>query len=100
MYAPVELPDGFTLNEMAMHYKQTVAGSMIVTLKKVEKQNAERDKIESTKLRIDFGSQIRNYVFHPYKLVKDLRSGEDTSNVSDVMDGEIMPFIKAFLMMN
>jgi hypothetical protein len=40
MYAPVELPDGFTLNEMAMHYKQTVAGSMTVTLKKVEKQNA------------------------------------------------------------
>lgn len=64
--------------------------------KRLEKQAL----IEGEKKRVEWGSQIRNYVFHPYKLVKDLRSGEDTSNVSDVMDGEIMPFIKAFLMMN
>lgn len=64
--------------------------------KRLEKQA----EIEGSKRKIEWGSQIRNYVFHPYKLVKDLRSGEETSNVSDVMDGEIMPFIKSYLMMN
>lgn len=65
----------------------------------IEKQNAERAKVESTKKRIDFGSQIRNYVMHPYKLVKDNRTNIETSNVQGVMDGEIDEFIKAFLLM-
>ena len=64
--------------------------------KRMEKQAI----VEGEKKRVEWGSQIRNYVFHPYKLVKDLRSGEETSSVNDVMDGEIMPFIKAYLMMN
>ncbi len=64
----------------------------------VEKRNAERDEIESGKMRVDFGSQIRNYVLHPYKVVKDLRTGEETSNAQAVLDGELAPFIKAFLM--
>ncbi len=62
--------------------------------KKREKQAA----IEGSKMKIEWGSQIRNYVLHPYKLVKDLRTNHETSNVQSVLDGELDPFIKAFLM--
>lgn len=65
----------------------------------MRKRDTERSEIEGNKMAIEWGSQIRNYVFHPYKLVKDLRTGQETSNVQGVMDGEIDEFIKAFLMM-
>ncbi len=61
-------------------------------------RQSEKDKIEGNKKAIDFGSQIRNYVMHPYKLVKDLRTNHETSNVQSVMDGELNSFIKAYLM--
>lgn len=64
----------------------------------MEKRNAERAKVESGKMRIDFGSQIRNYVLHPYKLVKDARTGYETSDVQAVLDGELNDFIKAYLL--
>jgi peptide chain release factor 2 len=64
----------------------------------VDKRNEARDKVESTKKRVDFGSQIRNYVMHPYKLVKDLRTGLERSDVQNVMDGDLDDYIKAFLM--
>jgi len=64
----------------------------------VEKRNAERDKVESGKLRVDFGSQIRNYVLHPYKLIKDARTGEERTDVQNVLDGDLDNYIKAFLM--
>ncbi|RPA66555.1 peptide chain release factor 2 [Cyclobacteriaceae bacterium YHN15] len=64
----------------------------------MEKRNAERAKIESGKMRIDFGSQIRNYVLHPYKLIKDARTGYETSDVQSVLDGGLNEFIKAFLL--
>ena len=64
----------------------------------IDKRNEERDKVESTKKRIDFGSQIRNYVLHPYKLVKDLRTGLERSDVQNVLDGDIDDYIKTFLM--
>lgn len=64
----------------------------------LERQNEERAKVESTKKRIDFGSQIRNYVLHPYKLVKDNRTGMERSDVQNVLDGDLDDFIKAFLM--
>ena len=64
----------------------------------VEKRNAERDKVESSKLRVDFGSQIRNYVLHPYKLIKDNRTGVERTDVQNVLDGDLMDYIKAFLM--
>lgn len=66
----------------------------------VEKRNAERDKVESGKLRVDFGSQIRNYVLHPYKLIKDARTGEERTDVQNVLDGDLDNYIKAFLMGN
>ena len=64
----------------------------------VAKRNAARAEIEDSKMKIEWGSQIRNYVFHPYKLVKDVRTGEETSNVQNVMDGELWPFIKSYLL--
>ena len=62
-----------------------------------KKQDA-KDKIEGTKKKIEWGSQIRSYVMHPYKLVKDNRTGHETSNVQAVMDGKINDFLKSFLM--
>lgn len=64
----------------------------------IEKRNAERDKIEATKMKIDFGSQIRNYVLHPYKLVKDARTGVERYDAQNVLDGDLDDFIKAFLL--
>jgi peptide chain release factor 2 len=66
----------------------------------LQKQRSKRDDIEASKKNIEFGSQIRNYVMHPYKLVKDVRTGCETAQVDDVMNGEIDAFIKAYLMMN
>ena len=64
----------------------------------VDKRNAERDKVESSKMRIDFGSQIRNYVLHPYKLIKDARTGVERTDVQNVLDGDLDDYIKAFLL--
>ncbi|MBT3794641.1 MAG: peptide chain release factor 2 [Flavobacteriaceae bacterium] len=60
----------------------------------------ERKKIESSKMKIEWGSQIRNYVLHPYKLIKDVRTGYETNNVENVLNGGLNPFLKAFLMAN
>ena len=57
-----------------------------------------RNEIEAGKMKIEWGSQIRNYVMHPYKLVKDVRSAHETSDVDGVMNGDITPFLKAYLM--
>jgi peptide chain release factor 2 len=64
----------------------------------MEKRNAARDKIEAGKMKIDFGSQIRNYVLHPYKLVKDARTGVERSDAQNVLDGDLDEYIKAFLL--
>jgi peptide chain release factor 2 len=64
----------------------------------LRKQNEAIAAIEGNKKKIEWGSQIRNYVFHPYKLVKDIRTGYETSNVQAVMDGNLNDFIKAYLM--
>jgi peptide chain release factor 2 len=59
----------------------------------------KRSEIEAGKKKIEWGSQIRNYVMQPYKLVKDVRTGTETSDVDAVMDGGLDPFLKSFLMM-
>lgn len=64
----------------------------------LRKKNEAKQAVESTKKKIEWGSQIRNYVLHPYKLVKDLRTNVETSNAQGVLDGELNPFIKAYLM--
>jgi peptide chain release factor 2 len=65
----------------------------------LKKRQAMRDEIEANKMKIEWGSQIRNYVMHPYKLVKDVRTGYETSDTDGVMNGEIDEFLKAYLMM-
>ena len=65
----------------------------------LKKQLEQRADIEANKMKIEWGSQIRNYVMQPYKLVKDVRTGHETSNVDGVMNGEIDSFLKAYLMM-
>ena len=60
----------------------------------------EREEIESNKMKIEWGSQIRNYVLHPYKLIKDVRTNFETNDVESVLNGDIDPFLKSFLMSN
>lgn len=64
----------------------------------LRKRMEEQNKIESQKKKIEWGSQIRSYVLQPYKLVKDVRTGYETSNVQDVLDGDLDGFIKSYLM--
>tara|TARA_Y100001936_G_C15997151_1_gene625745 strand:+ start:478 stop:1332 length:855 start_codon:yes stop_codon:yes gene_type:complete len=64
----------------------------------LQKKNKKRTDIESEKMKIEWGSQIRNYVMHPYKLVKDVRTSHETGNIDSVLNGDIGPFLKAYLM--
>jgi peptide chain release factor 2 len=64
----------------------------------IEKRNKARDQIEAGKKAIDFGSQIRNYVLHPYKLIKDARTGYERTDVQNVLDGDLNDYIKAYLL--
>ena len=90
-------------NSRSQHDNRATAMKMLKSqLYEIElqKQQAARDKIESGKLKNEWGSQIRNYVMHPYKLVKDVRTAHETGNVDNVMNGDINPFLKSYLMLN
>ena len=71
--------------------------SQLYELEKRQKQE-ERNKLEGSKKKIEWGSQIRSYVLHPYKMVKDLRTNYESSNPEKVLDGDLNAFIKAYLM--
>ena len=64
----------------------------------IQKNNEEKKKIEDSKKKIEWGSQIRNYVLHPYKIVKDVRTGFESGNTENILNGEINDFLKSFLL--
>ena len=64
----------------------------------IRKKQEEKSKLEVSKKKIEWGSQIRSYVLHPYKMVKDLRTSHESSNPEKVLDGDLNAFIKAYLM--
>lgn len=64
----------------------------------LKKKHAIRDEIEAGKMKIEWGSQIRNYVLHPYKMVKDARTTFESSQAQSVLDGNLMPFLKSYLL--
>ncbi len=90
-------------NSRSQHDNRATAMQMLKSqLYEIELQKrlTARDEIEANKLKNEWGSQIRNYVMHPYKLVKDVRTAHETGNVDAVMDGNINEFLKSFLMLN
>jgi len=66
----------------------------------LEKRQAEKMKMESNKKKIEWGSQIRNYVLHPYKLIKDIRTNIERNDVENVLNGDLDQFLKSFLLNN
>ncbi|MFZ5518822.1 MAG: peptide chain release factor 2 [Candidatus Zhuqueibacterota bacterium] len=100
------LPTGIVVqcqSERSQHMNRENAMKILLS-RLYQKQREEEEKklaeLEKTKKEIAWGSQIRSYVFHPYNLVKDHRTKEETSNIQDVMDGNLDAFIQAYLKMN
>jgi peptide chain release factor 2 len=98
------LPSGIVVaiqNERSQHSNRDTAWKILRSrLYDLEqrKRDAERDKIEATKMENSFGSQIRNYVLQPYRMVKDLRSGVETGNTDAVLDGDLDQFVEPYLL--
>ena len=98
------LPTGIVVsmqNERSQHKNRDMAWKVLKSrLYQLElrKQQAEKEKIEAGKADISFGSQIRNYVLAPYRMVKDVRTGVESGNPDAVLDGELDPFISAYLL--
>ena len=88
-------------NERSQHKNKSQAMKILkARLYKIEleKEKEKNKELEDQKMDIGFGSQIRSYVFHPYQMVKDHRTKEENGNTQAVMDGELNPFIKAYLL--
>jgi len=100
----VHEPSGISVlcqQERSQHKNKALAEKLLkarLYQLELDKKHAERDRVEATKKDISFGSQIRNYVLHPYRLCKDLRSGYETSQVDSVLDGDLQEIIDNFLM--
>ncbi len=99
------IPSGIVVscqNERSQHKNRERAMSMLRSKlyeAELEKKRAESKKIEDSKLDIDFGSQIRSYVLQPYRMVKDHRTKQEVGDVDRVLDGDLQPFIRAYLLM-
>ena len=97
------LPSGIVVqcqNERSQQKNRSTAMKMLKAKLydvEVKKKESARDKVEAAKRDIDFGSQIRSYVLHPYRMVKDLRTGHETGNADAVLDGDLHPFIEEYL---
>ncbi len=88
-------------NERSQHKNKDMAMRVLKSRLyelEIQKQDKEKQKVESSKMAIDFGSQIRSYVLHPYKMVKDHRTGFEMGNANAVLDGELEGFVKAWLL--
>jgi peptide chain release factor 2 len=88
-------------NQRSQHQNREVAMKVLRSRLydlELEKRSAEKERLESTKRDISFGSQIRSYVLHPYKLVKDVRTKYETSDVEGVLDGHLDEFIREYLL--
>lgn len=98
------IPSGIVVqcqNERSQHKNKATAMKVLkarLYQLEVEKQKEDNQELEDSKMDIGWGSQIRSYVFHPYNMVKDHRTKEETGNISAVMDGALDNFIRAFLM--
>ncbi len=98
------LPTGITVDNTETRSQHKNRENALRILKshlyeiELQKKREKQAEVEGNKMKIEWGSQIRNYVLHPYKLVKDLRTNHETSNVQAVLDGNLDPFVKAFLM--
>lgn len=98
------LPTGIVVvcqNERSQQKNRSAALKVLksrIYEKHLEEERAKQAKVEAGKLANEWGSQIRSYVLHPYKLVKDHRTGESTSSAEDVLDGDLDAFIRSFLL--
>ncbi len=98
------IPTGIVVtcqNERSQHSNRDMAMKILRARlydKQLREQEAKMDAINATKRAIDFGSQIRSYVLHPYQMVKDHRTGYETSNTGGVLDGELDDFITTYLL--
>ncbi|HLH54741.1 MAG TPA: peptide chain release factor 2 [Verrucomicrobiae bacterium] len=87
-------------NQRSQHQNRATAMKLLISklyAQRVDEQRAEMERFYGEKGSISWGNQIRSYVFQPYRMVKDLRTGVETSNVQAVMDGELDPFVNGWL---
>ena len=100
----IHIPSGTVAqcqNERSQHRNREMAMKMLRSKLyelELEKKRAETDKLEASKADISFGSQVRSYVLHPYRLVKDTRTKLEMGDTDRVLDGDIDPFIKSYLL--
>jgi len=97
------LPTGLVVasqSQRSQHQNRATAMKLLLSriyAQRVDAQKAEMERFYGEKGSVSWGNQIRSYVFQPYRMVKDLRTGVETSNVQGVMDGDLDPFVSAWL---